>query len=369
MYTENDLVSVAKRENNKKRNYLVVNRLQGKHVPVEPARAFEMFNALAMQIKDIYSEKILVIGFAETATAIGAAVAAKLQLPYMHTTRENIKDVDFLYFSEEHSHATEQRVAEDDIKNNIKNIERIIFVEDEVTTGNTILNIIKILKNKYPLIKNYSVASILNGMDENALNIYKEKNISIHYLVKTNHDVYKEMADSYVLEGKTYDYYMTDKKTDIQEYIFSSDKDTRRYTDMEVFDKETDRLYEEINKNADIKEGSLLVVGTEEFMYSALCIARKFEKTGMFEKVRSHSTTRSPITVCEDENYPLKERFALSSMYDKERKTYIYDLDKYDNVIIITDADDKYKVGKNSLVSALKQKGCEKIYMFRWCKN
>ena len=34
MYTEKQLVAVAKRENNTKRNYLVVNRLQGKHVPV-----------------------------------------------------------------------------------------------------------------------------------------------------------------------------------------------------------------------------------------------------------------------------------------------------------------------------------------------
>ena len=36
MYTEKDLVAIAKRENNKKRNYLVVNRIQAKHVPVAP---------------------------------------------------------------------------------------------------------------------------------------------------------------------------------------------------------------------------------------------------------------------------------------------------------------------------------------------
>ena len=33
-YTEKDLVKIAKRENNTKRNYLVVDPLQGKHIPV-----------------------------------------------------------------------------------------------------------------------------------------------------------------------------------------------------------------------------------------------------------------------------------------------------------------------------------------------
>ena len=47
MYTETDLVGIAKRDNNPKRNYLVVNRLQGKHIPVPPHSAFEMFDMLA----------------------------------------------------------------------------------------------------------------------------------------------------------------------------------------------------------------------------------------------------------------------------------------------------------------------------------
>ena len=36
-YTEKDLVKIAKRENNTKRNYLVVDPLQGKHIPVASA--------------------------------------------------------------------------------------------------------------------------------------------------------------------------------------------------------------------------------------------------------------------------------------------------------------------------------------------
>ena len=72
-YTQSDCVRIAKRENNTKRNYLVVNPLQGKHIPVSPSKSLELFDSLAGRVKAAYpGERILFIGFAETATAIGA---------------------------------------------------------------------------------------------------------------------------------------------------------------------------------------------------------------------------------------------------------------------------------------------------------
>ena len=71
-YTEKDLVKIAKRENNTKRNYLVVDPLQGKHIPVVPSKALDLFTALADTFREKYKdEKLLLVGFAETATAIG----------------------------------------------------------------------------------------------------------------------------------------------------------------------------------------------------------------------------------------------------------------------------------------------------------
>ena len=73
MYKEEDLVCVARRENNTKRSYLVVNRLQAKHIPAKPGRTLELFDQLAQLVKREYgNETLLLIGFAETATAIGA---------------------------------------------------------------------------------------------------------------------------------------------------------------------------------------------------------------------------------------------------------------------------------------------------------
>ena len=114
-YVERDLVRIAKRENNTKRSYLVVDPLQGKHIPVVPSKAIELFSSLAETFKEEYKdEKLLLVGFAETATAIGAQAAISIGSKYIQTTREPIPDVEYLFFSEEHSHATEQKLIKDD---------------------------------------------------------------------------------------------------------------------------------------------------------------------------------------------------------------------------------------------------------------
>ena len=99
MFGKNEFVKIAKRENNKKRNYLVVNGLLGKHVPASPGRVFELFDSLADLLKDAYcGEKLLLVGFAETATAVGARAAVKLRSWYIQTTREEILGVEYLFF-------------------------------------------------------------------------------------------------------------------------------------------------------------------------------------------------------------------------------------------------------------------------------
>ena len=86
-YTAADTLRIAKRYNNPKRSYLLVNPLQAKHIPVSPAAALEMMGALGDQVAAKYPEARLVIGFAETATAIGAAVAARLGPCLLYTSR------------------------------------------------------------------------------------------------------------------------------------------------------------------------------------------------------------------------------------------------------------------------------------------
>ena len=200
-YTEKDVVKIAKRENNTKRNYMVVDQLQGKHIPVVPSKALDLFAALADTFREKYKdEKLLLVGFAETATAIGAQAAITVGADYIQTTREVIPGVNYLFFS-------------------------------------------------------------------------------------------------------------------------------------------------------------------EEFMFPALYIGRKMEKEGA--EVRCHSTTRSPIAVSLEKEYPLHSRYELKSLYDPDRRTFIYDIGKYDKVLIVTDSPE-IKESQETLINAVRMQNKD-ITVVRWC--
>lgn len=389
MYTEAELVRIAKRENNTRRKYLVVNRLQGKHIPVSPKEALQMFRSLAELIKEAYpSERLLMVGFAETATAIGAAVAIECQAAYMQTTREVIDGVDYLYFSESHSHATEQKLVKTDLDKIIGKTDRIVFIEDEVTTGNTILNIVRLIQKTYAQPVSFAVASILNGMNEEALENYKNLKIPVHYLVKTAHDTYTEIAEQYQADGTCHICTKPQEKEVEQQIEMQQTKEAqqpievqeisgwinaRRLHTADTYKQACEQLWQEIQQKygytkytKETETGRrILVLGTEEFMYPALYVGAKLEEAGY--TVRMHATTRSPIAVSKEEKYPLHTRYELASLYDKNRTTFVYDLTEYEEVLVLTDAQKQETEGWESLQRALTLNHNRQIRGIRWC--
>lgn len=378
-YQQKDLVRIAKRENNTKRGYLVVDPLQGKHVPVEPSKALNLFKSLAEKLQGKYEgERLLLIGFAETATAIGAQAAITLGTKYIQTTREVIPDVSYLFFSEAHSHATEQKLVKDDIDRVINETDRIVFVEDEVTTGNTVMNIIRIIRREYQRKIKFAVASLLNGMTEEYLKIYREEEIELHYLVKTDHSGYSAIAEKYHCDGLSIraiqeDHTQEKLAVSIQDKIWNELPhiisipgwmNARRFVDAKQYETACKKLAETVIAETSVKQGErVLVIGTEEFMYPALLTGQEIEKIGC--DVRCHSTTRSPIAVSTEEEYPLHCRYELCSLYDPERKTFIYDLENYDRVIVMTDSALASLKGLETLIYALRMKN-ENISVIRW---
>lgn len=373
-YSQKALVRIAKRENNTKRNYLVVNPLQGKHVPVSPSKALALFSDLADVVRGKYTgEKLLLIGFAETATAIGAQAAIALGTEYIQTTREVMNGVDYLFFSEEHSHATEQKLVKNDMDEAVGRVDRIVFVEDEVTTGRTILNIISVMQKEYHKDIKFAVTSILNGMSEEHRMLYEENSIDLHYLVKTDHSRYGEIADTFAGDGAykkcftdagEHTNYFSQIEQKVPVVPIAGRMDARRLVDAHAYEAACRKLFEDISvaRTLPVKE-RILVVGTEEFMFPALFIGAELEKLG--NEVKCHSTTRSPIIVSTEEQYPLHARYELRSLYDADRRTFLYDIDAYDQVLVVTDAELSEDEGLNSLLCALKTKN-ENITVFRW---
>ena len=316
-YTAADTLRIAKRYNNPKRSYLLVNPLQAKHIPVSPAAALEMMGALGDQVAAKYPEARLVIGFAETATAIGAAVAARLgpDCLYVHTTREAL-DGDWILFREEHSHAAEHRLCADQLADWIDRSPAIVFVDDEFSTGRTLINMVQQLPVK-------EAAPPAQGPLPDLRTLYTAEPLP-------------------------------DPRRGVAVGCYT---DCCRAAAEELLS----RLREELPDR-----GALLVLGTEECMYPALTVGSLAEQTGLCATVRCHATTRSPIGICPDSAYPIRNGVLLPSFYGGDRKTYLYDLAAYDAALVVTDAPAAVDgTACTRLAAALGQLGCPRLYLCR----
>ena len=188
-YKESDLLRTAKRINNNKRPYLLVNPLQAKHVPVSPTKALLMMESLGELVAEKHGESRLVIGFAETATAIGAVVARTVSddCYYIHTTREIVNGADgYVFFTEEHSHATDQKLVRNKLDHLFSKTETIILVDDEFSTGKTLINMVRKLKKDFPALnaKKIVAASIINRLSEDNMNRWNDEGIDSVCLLK-----------------------------------------------------------------------------------------------------------------------------------------------------------------------------------------
>ena len=349
IYSIDKMVSICKRLNNKNRDFLFVNVYQGKHFPQNPINIFKVLDELVENIER-KDEKILVIGFAETATAIGNYVSAKLKncVYEMQTTREIIKDENVLIeFKEEHSHAPNQILYGN--KEILFQVDKILFVEDEITTGKTIINFINEINKINPNLK-YAVVSILNWQDKEASGLYSKLDIETYYLVKGSIKDINNKVDVNTLDeekivktekilkcANIYNELCDYRKTRLgripikdldfySEYIFNKIKDNS---------KVLNNITEEENKD-------ILIIGTEEFMYEPLLFARYLE-TNTKNNIFFQATTRSPIEVSNDNNYILNKRYKFRSCYESDRTTYLYNLRKYDYIMIVTDVNPNYE--------------------------
>ena len=86
---DKDLFQLGRRDGNTKRNFLFLSKWIGKHLECKPSDFTKIVTELSKKINTDSLQNAMCIGFAETATGIGMAIADQLMLPYISTTREN----------------------------------------------------------------------------------------------------------------------------------------------------------------------------------------------------------------------------------------------------------------------------------------
>ncbi|MEU6180954.1 phosphoribosyltransferase [Streptomyces coeruleorubidus] len=160
-----DLLGLALRRN-PKRAHLLVSNVLGKHVPQSPSVVYGHGFELGRRVRELLgadeARRAVVLGYAETATGLGHSVADGLGLaPYLHSTRRPVAGVARAGgFEESHSHATSHLLLPEDPAL-LAGDGPLVLVDDEFSTGNTVLNTVRDLHERYPR-RRYVVVALVD---------------------------------------------------------------------------------------------------------------------------------------------------------------------------------------------------------------
>ena len=182
---------------------------------------------------------------------------------------------------------------------------------------------------------------------------------------KAIQNLYAEQVRQYEKLGNSYDLRMASAALTMAPLVYSGGLELRRLQQPAEIGAQCAALYALVKQQIPLQSGErLLLLGTEEFMYPALAVGQLLEQDGY--QVWCHATTRSPIVPMAEQNYPLQARWQLDSLYEAERHTYIYNLQAYNRVIVISDGALTDNKGLENLAAALRQCGNENIYAVEW---
>lgn len=342
-YTKDDLVRVAGRWNNPKRSYLLVDPLQAKHIPCDPGEARAMMSELGRRAAAAVPGCGLVIGFAETATAIGAVVASAMggDCAYRHSTREPMgPGTAYLPFEESHSHAVDQKLVLAGLEDDLARTGSVVFVDDELTTGRTLRRVVGLMREHVPGMdgKRVAVASVIDRVSGEDAALMAADGISrVSLLTDIGMDPEAAAAAHLVSDPDRPAPDGSGKDLDVR--ALDGIPDPRRGVRIGEYDRACARAGTRVRDwaKAALPDGARIrVVGTEECMYPAIAVGAALEDMGF--RVLCHSTTRSPIGTCGDPGYPVRSSVSMGSAYDGDRKTYLYCLEPMDAAIVVTDA-------------------------------
>ncbi|MEU9267654.1 phosphoribosyltransferase [Streptomyces sp. NPDC048251] len=383
------LLGLALRRN-PKRAHLLVSNVLGKHVPQSPSVVHGHGFALGRRVRELLgaeeTAEAVVLGYAETATGLGHAVADGLgTAPYLHSTRRPVAGVAQAGgFEESHSHATSHLLLPEDPALLVGD-GPLVLVDDEFSTGNTVLNTIRALHERYPR-RRYVVVALVDmrsAADAGRLDDFaREIGARVDLVTAASGTVRlpagvlekgQELVARYEAAGvasgdrsaagargtarqASTDPHPEDDRTgqtrprgrttrvdlhwprglpDGGRHGFTPKHRARLETALPAM---TARLAEAIPEDA----SRVLVLGFEELMYAPLRLARELEQVVAAE-VRYSTTTRSPVLAVDDPGYAIRSRIVFPAHDDPadgpgERYAYNVAGSGFDAVVAVVDS-------------------------------
>lgn len=310
---------------NPKRLYLFVSKVLGKHWPVRPSAMRDVHLRLAIKMIDLPGP-VLVIGMAETATALGRGVAEEMALRagrddilYLQTTRCRLPRPLAFEFDEHHSHAPDHAVYRPDptLQPLFQGARSLILVDDEISTGRTLLELARAYLRINPGIEHVALACIANWLSpaqQRNLAEILQRPTQCPALIEGVFDFTPDLQfpppmlpSTSACPNRDHDDWTTDPaRTGLIAGRWSLSKDCCT-------------LWETLKTKA--SEQPLAMIGTGEYAYTPFRIALALEEEGY--DVRYQSTTRSPILIGD----AIARRCEFADPYHAGIANYLYNLD------------------------------------------
>tara|TARA_R110001583_G_scaffold49730_3_gene155696 strand:+ start:3928 stop:5007 length:1080 start_codon:yes stop_codon:yes gene_type:complete len=278
-----NILSFACREN-PKRHFIIINKLIGRYTPTAPKVMRETYEQLVDQIKA--GESSYVVSLAEAATGLGAGVADSLSkrqknVFFQHTTRQKVDAELWFSIDEQHSHAVSHLFykPKSDLLKAISQVKRLIIVDDEITTGQTIKKLLNKLVSYLPNLEEIVITSIINLGGAESLLKTSDFGLPIRYVSLIDADLSIKINPQFKPK-------------------LPNNVDTELSTSKAS--SAVGRLGLEMPYEKDLNEiessNSTIVIADGEHQYIPFLLAEKLEESGV--DVLIQSINRSPILPC-----------------------------------------------------------------------
>ena len=164
-----------KRNNSDSRETKIIHQFDGRAMPLEPRILEQCAQELSKNFKSLDFD--YVIGFAEGGLIPAFSVAQSLRKPLLCSYRVRMILSNEITFSEPHS------AIPDHYLYGLRENDRVVIIEDEITTGRTILNAVDALNRSN--VKVIGLGSfLLNNLDMNNYSIIKDQIPNFYHLFK-----------------------------------------------------------------------------------------------------------------------------------------------------------------------------------------
>ncbi|MFI5688283.1 phosphoribosyltransferase [Streptomyces sp. NPDC051636] len=356
------LLGLALRRN-PKRAHLLVSNVLGKHVPQSPSVVYGHGVALGRRVRELLGDeeaaRAVVLGYAETATGLGHSVADGLGLaPYLHSTRRPVAGLAPAGgFEESHSHATSHLLLPENPAL-LTGDGPLVLVDDEFSTGNTVLNTIRDLQDRYPR-KRYVVVALVDmrsARDADRLaDFAREIGARVDLIAAASGTVL--LPEGVLAKGQELVARYESAAVPVQRS--STGRITRVRLDWPAGLPDGGRHGFTPAQRARLEEAlpamaarvaealpagarRVLVLGFEELMYAPLRLAEALEQC-VDAEVRYSTTTRSPVLAVDDPGYAIRSRIVFPAHDDPadgpgERYAYNVAGAGFDAVVAVVDS-------------------------------